>query len=163
MYIVEVKNLKAKIKQENTSGFTVVEILVVLLIIGVLTTILLLTYSGIEQHQRNNTRIADIKLIQSNLETYYAESGFYPTLVEMNDQSWTETNLKGLDQNSMIDPGSSFSVPTFAATLTKNEYTYAPTSSDGKACNDKTVACAKYTLSAQLEASAGTFTELSLN
>ena len=149
--------------RKESKGFTIIEIVLVVLLIGVLMTVLALTYSGIQERQHNNTRVADIKLIESHLETYYGVSGFYPTLDNMNNPAWVQKNLVGLDQASMIDPGSSSSKPMFSATLVKNEYTYSPTASDGtSSCDDKDVPCAKYTLSATLQGS-GTFTEKSLN
>lgn len=155
--------LSSGLKNNNT-GFSIIEIIIIVLLIGVLVTLLLLTYGGIEQRQHNNTRIADIKLIQAHLETYYAVSGFYPTLANMNNPAWVQKNLVGIDQDSLLDPGSKSPTPVFSATLTKGEYTYAPTASDGtSACDDKTIPCAKYALAASLEGGSGTFVEKSLN
>lgn len=153
-----------KFINQDSSGFTVVEIIVVVLIIGILATILILTYSGIQQRQHNSTRIADIKLIQSNLETEYAQSGVYPTLAEINSTTWRKANFKNLDINSMIDPSNKSSSPTFTATPTKNYYSYQVTASNGVSpCDNKTVACGKYVLTATLEGGSGTFIEKSLN
>jgi type II secretory pathway pseudopilin PulG len=122
------------------------------------------SYSGVQVRQRNTTRINDIKLIQASLETYYAQSGFYPTLANLNSPTWTSNNLKALSPSILQDPSSKVNAPRFADSPTPNEYSYQPTASDGTSpCDNKTVACGKYTLSSTLEGSSGTFVEKSLN
>jgi len=158
------KYFKMNSKVNSDSGFTIVELLVIVLIIGVLSTVLVLTYSGVQLRQRNTTRINDIKLIQSNLETYYAQSGFYPTLGQLNSPSWTTKNLKALDPNNMRDPGSKSTAPRFSETPGPNQYSYQPTALNTKSvCDDRTIACAQYVLEATLGGNSGTFVEKSLN
>jgi type II secretory pathway pseudopilin PulG len=158
------KYSKNKLSVHSDSGFTIVEILVIVLIIGVLMTILLLTYSGVQSRQRNTTRINDIKLVQSNLETYYAQSGFYPTLADLNNPTWTSKNLKIIDQSELQDPSSKAGSVRFADAPTTNQFAYQPTAANGiSPCDNKTVACAKYTLTATLEGNSGTFVQKSLN
>lgn len=157
------KSIRNKLAANSTSGFTIVEILVIILIIGILLTILILTYSGIQIRQRNTTRINDIKLIQANLETFYAQSGFYPTLAEMNSPAWTKSNLKAVDPSALQDPSAKSTAPRFADAPTPDEFAYQPTASSGSPCDNKTVACGKYVLTATLEGNAGTFVENSLN
>ncbi|HUD06286.1 MAG TPA: hypothetical protein VMR34_00195 [Candidatus Saccharimonadales bacterium] len=156
------KNLRRP--ASNSSGFTVVELLVIVLIIGILSSVLVLTYSGIQQKQHNNTRINDIKLIQTNLEAYFAQNGIYPTLTDINSNSWVQTNMKTLDLGSIRDPQEKSSIPAFSSVPIKTQYAYQPTASDGTSpCDNKTVACAKYVLTATLEGSTQTFVVKSLN
>jgi type II secretory pathway pseudopilin PulG len=158
------KYLKNQQLINSDSGFTIVEILVIVLIIGILSTVLVLTYSGVEVRQQNTSRITAIKLIQSNLETFYAQSGFYPTLSEMNSATWTKANLKSLQASDLRDPDSKSNSPNFADMPTVNIYSYQPTASDGKSkCDDRTTACAQYVLTATLGGNSGTFIEKSLN
>jgi len=140
-----------------------VELLVIILIIGVLMTVLVLTYGGVQIRQRNSTRVTDIKLIQANLETYYAQSGFYPTLTELNSSAWTNSHLKNLQTSELQDPKYKPNTARFVSTPTINIYSYQPTSSTGGECDNKTVVCGKYTLTATLEGNSGTFVEKSLN
>ncbi len=153
-----------KLLTSSNSGFTIVELIVIILIIGVLLTVLILTYSGVQIRQRNTARINDIKLIQSNLETFYAQSGFYPSLSNMNNPNWTKSNLKNLDASALVDPSNKAGTPRFATTPMINEFSYQPTATNGtSSCDNKTVACGKYTLTATLEENSGTFVEKSLN
>ncbi len=158
------KYMKKRRLNSSDSGFTIVEILVIILIIGILSTVLVLTYSGVKVRQQNTARITGIKLIQSNLETFYAQSGFYPTLSEMNSASWTKTNLKTLEASDLQDPNAKSNSTNFADGPTINQYSYQPTAIDGTSqCDNKTIPCAQYTLTATLGGNSGTFAEKSLN
>lgn len=61
------------------SGFTLLEIIVVIGIIGVLATVGLFTYSDAREQARDNTRINDLQQIRLALETYKADWGSYPS------------------------------------------------------------------------------------
>lgn len=68
------------IKKDN-KAFTLIEVMVVLVIIGILTTITVLAYNNIMMKSRDSKRVADIKQIQAALETYAVDQGSYPQLV----------------------------------------------------------------------------------
>jgi len=68
-----------KIKQTSQSGFTLIEILVVMVIIGILATIGLGSFQSSQVKSRDATRKSDLKQIGSALETYYNDVGQYPT------------------------------------------------------------------------------------
>ena len=73
--------LKNKFRKFNTSqGFTLVELLVVILIIGVLSGLVLSTLNsqGIREKSKDGQRKADLKTIQVALELYHAENRTYP-------------------------------------------------------------------------------------
>lgn len=60
------------------SGFTLVELLVVMMIIGVLFAILLVNFKGVKERTRDGQRKSDLRQIQSALELYRADQGAYP-------------------------------------------------------------------------------------
>ena len=65
----------------NKKGFTLVELLVVIAMIGILTTaaMMLINPSFQLQKARDSKRKSDIKLMQSALELFRSEQGIYPT------------------------------------------------------------------------------------
>jgi len=157
------RNEKTRVKlAKSHSGFTILELIVVIVIIGILTALFLSTYAGIERNQRNQERRYDIQEIYQQLEAYYVENSKYPTLDDMNSSSWLQINMKTLDQGSLKDPsGSSGSL---AARPEPGAFAYQVSSTSGAGCNDTTTPCAHYTLTATLEDSAQkTFVKSSLN
>lgn len=147
--------------QRKQNGFTIVELLIVIVVIGILAALVITTFTGIQQKARNTERETDIKALYGQVEAYYANSnGKYPTLANMNDASWRTTNMKGLDQEALKDPKGA--AATLSATAGANAYSYAVTASDGSACDNTTKDCAQYTLTATFEGG-GTFTRSNLN
>lgn len=61
------------------SGFTLVEILVVIAIIGILSSIVLASMSGARSKGRDTKRISDVKQLQLALQLYYdGNNSVYP-------------------------------------------------------------------------------------
>jgi Tfp pilus assembly protein PilE len=148
---------------KNHNGYSALELVLLTVIIIVLASILISAYSGIKIRERNNTRIADIRQLQQNLEIFYAQSGFYPSLTEMNSLSWTSKNIKQVPASDLIDPNSKTNIQLFTPLSTKINYGYSVSASNGAGCNNQSVACNQYVLTASLEGGSGTFEEKSLN
>jgi general secretion pathway protein G len=142
-------------------GFTIVELLIVIVVIGILAALVITTFSGIQQKARDTERQTDIKAIYSQIEAYYAQNGKYPALGNLNDNTWRSSNMKGLDKEALRDPrNSSYQL---VGALAANVYSYAVFASDGTtACDDTNTDCAVYTLTATLE-SGGIFSKTNLN
>ncbi|MGH7802974.1 MAG: type II secretion system major pseudopilin GspG [Candidatus Binatia bacterium] len=66
----------------NSSGFTLVEILVVVFIIGLLATIVGVSVSGRGDEAKRVAAKANLKEIESALHLYKLDNGFYPTTAE---------------------------------------------------------------------------------
>ncbi|MFX0548753.1 type II secretion system protein [Hathewaya histolytica] len=80
------KKLKAKKK-----GFTLIELIVVIAILGILAAILLPRFSGFTDSAREKTVTSEAKAIYTSLEAYYAENGKYPaTIAELPNTKNTE-------------------------------------------------------------------------
>jgi prepilin-type N-terminal cleavage/methylation domain-containing protein len=146
--------------QRKQHGFTIVELLIVIVVIGILAALVITTFTGIQQKARNTERETDIKAVYGQVEAYYAQSGKYPTLANMNDAAWRQANMKGLDSEALKDPKGT--AATLAGSAGANAYSYAVTASDGTACDNATKDCAEYTLTATYEGS-GTFSRSNLN
>ena len=64
---------------QNSRGFTLVELLIVIAIIGVLTTLLMANFIGVRQRARDAQRKSDVRQIQAALELYRSDQGSYPS------------------------------------------------------------------------------------
>ena len=60
-------------------GFTIVELLIVVVVIAVLATLPVAAYSGMQQRGRDTQRVSDMKAIVKGLEMYKTLNGSYPT------------------------------------------------------------------------------------
>lgn len=139
-------------------GFTIVELLIVIVVIGILAALVIVTFSGIQQRARDTERRTDINAIQGHLEAYYAETGTYPTLDMLLNDTWRAEHMKGLPEDALDDPnGNRISAPEG-----DSEYTYAA-SLDGEECEATgtgvamTSNCNQYELVATLESGEGEY------
>jgi len=65
-------------KKYKILGFTLVELLIVVSILGILATIGLFTFNSAQTRGRDSQRKSDLKQIVSALELYYSDYGSYP-------------------------------------------------------------------------------------
>lgn len=63
---------------KNTSGFTIVELLIVIVVIAILAAVSIVAYTNIQQRARDTQRIQDVATIVKALELHYAVVGSYP-------------------------------------------------------------------------------------
>ena len=152
--------------KKRNQGFTIVELLIVIVVIGILALLVITTYSGIQQKARNSKRQTDIQSVQTQLEAFYSQNGYYPSLTDMNNGSWLTSNMKSLDQNALIDPSNPTQSKTLVAAPAAKSYAYAVTDSSGASCESTDTNCAKYTLTATYEGTvngASTYTKSNLD
>jgi len=64
---------------KEQKGFTLIEIMVVVIILGLLATIVLPNIIGQEEKAKVNTAKTQIRSLESALDGYKLDSGFYPT------------------------------------------------------------------------------------
>jgi general secretion pathway protein G len=145
--------LKMNKLNKNQKGFTVVELVIIIIVVAILSAIVLGTNNGIQQKSRNTERQTDIQMIQSKLEAFYSQNGYYPSLTNMNTLSWRKTNLPALNSSYLIDPSSYETANTvqLAASPGPKVYSYQVTDSNGNSCESDDTNCAKYTLTATYE------------
>lgn len=166
------------LKKQN-KGFTIVELLIVIVVIGILAGLVITTYNGIQQKARNTERTTDLKTFQGQLEAYYANKGYYPGSDSLGTTSGTApsgstagtgnlgfiaSDMKGMDKETLRDPkGSDYSLNTSVPSSPNNKYTYAATKDDGSSCTTAAGDCTKYTLTATPEGSSTNIVYNSLN
>ena len=150
--------ISLKRKQE---GFTIVELLIVIVVIGILAALVITTFSGIQKKGRDTERRTDIGAVHSQLEAYHATNGRYPTNANLDDDAWVTGNLKGLDTNALKDPKGADNNVAAAAAANVYAYAEAPAGCDNDPAT-ATVDCDSYALTATLE-EGGTYAKNSLN
>jgi prepilin-type N-terminal cleavage/methylation domain-containing protein len=146
-------------KNAREQGFTLIELLVVSIIVGILATLVAMTYSGVQAKNRNSGRQANVNAMQSQLETYYAEKIKYPSLADLNSASWRQENLKGTPSFTVTDPQwndktkacTADGVAILADKPMAKCYSYQATTTDGSPCIAATVDCTQYTLTTTFE------------
>lgn len=77
--------------KKNMSGFTLLEIMIVIIVIGILITLTTVNYSRLQPKARDDRRQIDIANITKALELYYNDNGKYPTVTGTNssiNQYW---------------------------------------------------------------------------
>lgn len=121
------------IKSRLSHGFTIVELLIVIVIVAILAAITVVAYNGIQQRARDAQRQSDVASIAKALELYYIDNDAYPpgdgsTTINDSwsttaDASWQNfiTALKPYMSNVPKDP---ISTPN-AKIMSGNGYNYA--------------------------------------
>ncbi len=67
--------------KKGGKGFTLIELMVVIAIIGILASIITVSLASSRAKARDAKRISDIRTIQLALEEYYNDNGTYPTAI----------------------------------------------------------------------------------
>ena len=159
------------LKNKASKGFTIVELLIVIVVIGILAALVVTTYNGIQQKARDTERKTDLNAMHSHAEAFQAENAKYPSLAQVNDATFRSTSMKGLDSAAMQDPkwsSSNASCTASGAVQLQNSgtpasgcygYQSTPAGCDNGAGGD----CSGYTITATLESGGTYFVKQSLN
>lgn len=91
-------------KKKYLTGFTLLELLVVIGIIAILVTLATVAYSTAQKSTRDSRRRGDMKAVQNAIEQYYSLNSFkYPATVDCSNVA----NATYIQSGALpVDPGS---------------------------------------------------------
>jgi prepilin-type N-terminal cleavage/methylation domain-containing protein len=172
---------------KRQSGFTIIELLIVIAIIGILATLVLTNFQGAQAKGRDTVRTSDINSMYQKLEEFYNENGGYPdgalsgtvaAGVNEAETADSEDVLPGIDEGALTDEdGTEISVTTatgdqsgaIAIPTTTVEYAYNGYNCDAAVTpaaaptTGVEATCDEYTLAAFQERDDEGYTKVSLN
>lgn len=82
--------MKKLIKIRNHRGFTLIEMLIVVAIIGILSSIVLVGLGPVQRQGRDARRISDLRQTQTALELYYNKNAQYPAATYEAATAWSQ-------------------------------------------------------------------------
>ncbi len=87
-----------QLRATKTSGFTTIEVLIVIIVISLLATLTLNLIGGAQSRGRDEQRSADLDTLHSRLEEYFSDNGGYPNTLNA-------SLFPGIDAEALKDPG----------------------------------------------------------
>ncbi len=109
---------------KNRYGFTLVELLVVIVVIASLATFAIIALNSSRIKARDSQRVAYINQINTALELYYLKNSIYPTII-------TAGQALVLGGTKYLDPVPSNPTPRTDGSCPNNDFTYAPYPGNG--------------------------------
>lgn len=94
------KNTKVLV---NSKGFTLIELMVVVIIIGILAAIAFPQFSRQSDKAKVKAAVIDIRNIKNSLDLYYAENNSYPTTVNV-DAALNDHGFPKWGESTFNDP-----------------------------------------------------------
>jgi len=142
--------------KSEKKGFTIVELLIVIVVIGILAAITIVAFSGVQQRARDAKRQSDINTMQKQLEIYYSTREYYPvtdSLLGGQGFAFAAANFTGTGTGYMIAPGNTDTANSSYRDFSSppdTQYGYISYKADGTRCSastgDTASMCKKYTL-----------------
>lgn len=72
---------KFSVRPRRAHGFTIVELLIVIVVIGILAAMTIVAFNGVQAKSRDAQRASDLNNIAKALETQFAINNEYPSTV----------------------------------------------------------------------------------
>lgn len=99
--------------KNKTGGFTIVELLIVIVVIGILATISVVTFQNVQHRARDSQRVQDMKTIEKALRMHLVEFGSLPAANGSTPTAWENSTNNGGEGflSALVDSGIISEVP----------------------------------------------------
>ena len=124
------------VDKRNNAGFTLVELVIVIIIIGILATLILVAFNGVQARAHDAIIKSDLRSFANKLQQYYVTNGQYPpvsppsSIITSLELKATKASYKSASGwNTLLfciqplDPGARFVLA--AVSKSENMYTYS--------------------------------------
>lgn len=126
---------------KSRSGFTLVELLVVVVIIATLATVTLIIYAAQQRDANDNTRKGNATVISEALEKYYDDNHEYPSVYDLVNNTAGNTGSVvaaklGIDATDLVNPNMSGTnaLSSTAASISNDFITYSGSDDSSSSC-----------------------------
>ncbi len=100
-------------RSKRWEGFTIVELLIVVVIIAILAAITIVAYNGIQQRSRDSVRMNDLAAMKKALQLYKVDNDMFPaSMPNPGSSTWEISTDSGfLNSVSQYSNGRTFTAP----------------------------------------------------
>ena len=115
------KTKNAFLPRSLNEGFSIIELIIVLMVSGIISTLVIPNYSKLQNYAKENNIKQTAYTVQMAIETYYMENGSYPTDTSI------DTLLTSLNDLEMLKsyPNNAFTNTGFTDSDTSGLMTYS--------------------------------------
>jgi prepilin-type N-terminal cleavage/methylation domain-containing protein len=109
-------------------GFTIVELLIVIVVIGILAAITIVAYNGVQNRARTTTTQANAGEVRDKAEVYAADKGegVFPTAALLEGVATTDTAALSPKVKLLLDSSTPALAATAPTSTTQTVISYAP-------------------------------------
>lgn len=133
----------------KTRAFTLIEVLVIIVVIGIISTMSIIGYSSVQQNARDDARSSKATVISEALEKYYDKNKEYPSVASLADQplSAVKQKLNIQDADTLVFPtGTANTSALSSSSPTTTRVTYAGSPAGASCQSDPNGYCDSFQL-----------------